>query len=315
MKRPSRRSVLLTLLLLVLAIPTVVRATGDHAVAPLIAAAAVVPYAAALLVVLLLLTLVLRRWRLAVLALVLVAVSAYWLAPLWVADPAPPGTRLTAMTANLRLGQADPTAIVRAVRQQHVDVLALQELTPSELTRLRTAGITRLLPYSQLKTGSFASGSGLLSRYPLAALPTWPGPLAMPGATLVVGNHQVVIRLVHPWPTTLDGAQQYARDYATLRREVRALPTDRPTILLGDFNATRDQSGLRQVMGSRFRDAPELAGSGFLRTWTPARQALPAILQLDHVLVDDHFGAGRTEVLDLPGSDHHALVAQLVLRH
>jgi endonuclease/exonuclease/phosphatase family metal-dependent hydrolase len=64
-------------------------------------------------------------------------------------------------------------------------------------------------------------------------------------------------------------------------------------------------------MGHRLRDAAEIAGDGLLRTWAPPH--LPALFQLDHVLVNSRMGVRGVSVVDLPGSDHRALVAHLVV--
>ena len=52
------------------------------------------------------------------------------------------------MTLNTRNGLADAAAIVRTVREQHVEVLALQELNPALISRLNEAGLRELLPYA-----------------------------------------------------------------------------------------------------------------------------------------------------------------------
>lgn len=54
------------------------------------------------------------------------------------------------MTLNCRFGRADAEAIVSAVREQSVQVLALQELTAELLARLDQAGLNVLLPYHSI---------------------------------------------------------------------------------------------------------------------------------------------------------------------
>jgi len=98
-----------------------------------------------------------------------------------------------------------------------------------------------------------------------------------------------------------------------LLRDVRALPTTLPTVVLGDFNATLDTSLLRSLRGSRFRDAGEKAGSGLVRTWG-RNPGSPLLLDLDHVFVDGRIGVRSTVVVDVPRSDHDAVVARLVVR-
>lgn len=89
-------------------------------------------------------------------------------APLFLADRAPStGPSIVMLTANLRLGQADPVALVNLVRTHHVDVLATQELTPAERTALGRAGLDETLPYSVVDARDGADGVGLWSSLPL----------------------------------------------------------------------------------------------------------------------------------------------------
>ena len=89
-----------------------------------------------------------------------------WLAPSLTSDDGPTatGTRrspdLIVMTANLLYGQADANALVREVRDRRVDVLVVEELTPSAVERLREAGLEQLLPSSVLAPASEAAGTG-----------------------------------------------------------------------------------------------------------------------------------------------------------
>ena len=305
--------VLTAVVVLLLALPTVVRAAGDHGSVPLVALVSLTPYAVPLLALSVAVLAWRRRWVAACVTAAVLAVNIAWLVPLFTHDPVPAaGTPLTVMTANLRVGAADPATIVATVRARQVDVLALEELTAEEVARLHAAGLDAVLPHRVLRPEDGASGGGLWSRRPLTALPPWDSTFAMPAASLVLDGRRIDVRVLHPFPTLLSGSTRFRADYAALTSRVRTLDPARPTILLGDLNATRDHSELRDLMGDRFRDAPELAGSGLLRTWTPSRRT-PPLLHLDHVLVDPRFGVAGTAVVDLPGSDHRALVARLVL--
>ncbi len=295
-----------------LGLPTLVRLVGDQGRILLILLAVVTPYVALPLTVLLAVQLVLRRWVLAGVSGVLVVLNACWLIPLYVGDTVPAGQQLNVLTANLYFGQTDPDALVRIVREHEVDVLAVQELTDDAVARLEAAGLTQLLPHTDLLAFRDADGSGLYSRFPLDQLPPFTARFQAPGARVHTPGGDVVVRVLHPIPATPAGDSAYREDYAAITRQVRALD-DTPTILLGDLNATQDSQAFRRLKGSRFRDASEVAGSGLQRTWG-ARPGSTPLLHLDHVLVDDGLAARSTEVLPLPGSDHRALLARLVLR-
>jgi endonuclease/exonuclease/phosphatase (EEP) superfamily protein YafD len=298
--------------LVVLALPSAVRLVGDQGWPPLVILDLLMPYALPLLIVLLAVFAILGRGVLSAIAGVLVLVDLLWLAPLFVGHHSSrPGQELTVVTANLNRGRADPVSVVELVHRTHADVLAVEELTPGEATALDKAGLKTALPYRVLTTGGGASGNGLYSRYPLTRLTTWQLTYPSPGAAVQVNAQAVVIRVVHTYPPVPWRPSASRHDWTVLRHGGSALPTDEPVIVAGDFNATRDVSGLRRVMSHGLRDAPEIAGAGLLRTWAPPH--LPSLFQVDHVLVNDKVSVRSTSVVSLAGADHDALVARLTL--
>ena len=58
---------------------------------------------------------------------------------------------------NVYKGQADPQAIVELVRDQRVEVLALQETTEDFVKKLNEAGIEHYLPYAQVSSSDGVS--------------------------------------------------------------------------------------------------------------------------------------------------------------
>ncbi|WP_175578388.1 endonuclease/exonuclease/phosphatase family protein [Bifidobacterium jacchi] len=106
---------------------------------------------------------VMRNWPALAVALALLLAARlrhlrYWLHPLQKHDGSstaiPPvksaSATVTTMTLNCRYGRADASDIVAKVRDHHVDVLALQEMTDDLVKRLEQAGLQQLLPYRQL---------------------------------------------------------------------------------------------------------------------------------------------------------------------
>ncbi len=83
-----------------------------------------------------------------------------------------------------------------------------------------------------------------------------------------------------------------------------------PTVLVGgDFNSTPDTAQFRTILNQGFSDAANQAGAGFTPTW-PADRWFPPLITIDHVLTR---GAVATSVdsVEIPGSDHRALVASI----
>ena len=83
-------------------------------------------------------------------------------------------------------------------------------------------------------------------------------------------------------------------------------------MLAGDFNATFDHAALRAVLGLGYDDAARATGQGRAGTWRPLRLPFPRLV-LDHVLVDPRIAVASVRFVAVPGSDHRAVVAELVL--
>lgn len=294
------------------AVPTAVRLVGDHDRAWTVMIVSFTPLAGVAVAAATALLAGLRRPRAAAVGGLLLALNAAWQMPLWVGEDPSAGRPVVAATANLLYGWADLDALVREVRDREVEVLGVVELTPEAVAGLGAAGLDRLLPYRVLRPGPSAHGSGLWSRHPLAEQPAWDGVHAAPGATVRIGGREVTVRVVHPYRTGRYSAALYRRDNRDLRARLAALPAEVPAIVLGDFNATRDHQSFRRLLSDGWRDATEVDGAGFVRTWSPW-QSGPALMQLDHILISRHFGVASTEVVRIPGSDHRAVVAELVL--
>jgi endonuclease/exonuclease/phosphatase family metal-dependent hydrolase len=83
---------------------------------------------------------------------------------------------------------------------------------------------------------------------------------------------------------------------------------------VGDFNASSDHVLFRDVLDAGVRDAAEQAGSGWQPTWPTTRYGqdwLRPLLTIDHVLTSEHWVAVDTDTVEIPRTDHLALVAKL----
>ncbi|MGI9063165.1 MAG: endonuclease/exonuclease/phosphatase family protein [Pseudonocardiaceae bacterium] len=274
------------------------------------AALSVIPHALAGASVVLLAALAARRWAHVTAAAVAVVVLSAVVLPRALPDsqPTAAGPSLVVAGANLYYGRADPQAVVDLVRAHDVDVLSLQELTPQAVGALDAAGLADLLPHRVFQPDDRAAGTGLASRYPLRALPSSPDsyhfqPVARvdgPGA----GAEVVAVHVVAPVGRI---------DPAEWRAELAALPGSVPgRVLVGDFNATLDHRPLRRLLATGYRDAAASVGAGLRATW-PTDTPLPPVAAIDHVLIGQGCTVRSFDVVALPGSDHHAVVAALVL--
>ncbi|MBN1174834.1 MAG: endonuclease/exonuclease/phosphatase family protein, partial [Micromonosporaceae bacterium] len=124
------------------------------------------PYVAAASIVPLIVGLCLRRWIPAGVAAVAFAALIACVAPRAIPSSSESLTTssrptLRVMTHNVYLGKASASALVDRIRQERIDVLALQELTESMIGDLDRAGIAEFLPYRSLNALGGASGTGV----------------------------------------------------------------------------------------------------------------------------------------------------------
>jgi hypothetical protein len=218
-------------------------------------------------------------------------------------------------TVSLRLGLVPAGSVLDLVRGHAVDVLSVQELTPEAERRLRSAGLDELLPHDVVipaRAGSVPSASGAVwSRLPLRAAGAVPGAFEQPTVRLEgSGGPDVELTAVHLTPPS--ASAEMVRAWGA---DLAALPAPEPgvlRVLAGDFNASLDHAAFRRVLAHGYRDAAREAGRAMIWTWAPLRPHFPR-LAIDHVLVDPRIGIAAVDVVAVEGSDHRAVVAELVL--
>jgi endonuclease/exonuclease/phosphatase family metal-dependent hydrolase len=217
---------------------------------------------------------------------------------------------LAVLSANVELGGADPSALVALVDRYHPDLLSVQELTPSFARKLRRDGLGRRLPHSVLMARPKGHGGGLYSRFPLTSLPRQTHFLfRMPRARIALPHgERLRVIAVHPQPPVMS-VDRWEEALASLPTPGNGIPW----VLAGDFNASFDQAQFRELVERGYRDAGEATGKGLEPTW-PSRQVFPwGLMTIDHVLTDRRLGVAEYGVDGLPGSDHRAIYAELVL--
>lgn len=306
--------------------------------------AAVTPLYAATAALALALTLAPRAWRhrrvsrriIRIVAAAALALEALWLAPL-----ASPSSRVEAaqansdaaslrvMTCNVYKGAASAGDIVAAVREQHVQVLALQETTVPFVDALKAAGLDELLPYSERSSSDGVYGNGVWSALPLADVASddiGSSASAMPAGTVDVTRADgsvarvrlVSVHTCSPQPGYWGLWHRSVEEIGVVR--IRLAAAGSPGyVLLGDFNATYDHAPFRAMLGEgkadglpTLHDAAREAGQGLVPTW-PSGGAVPALCGIDHVVTSGGVAATDLQTLAIPGSDHAALLATLVV--
>ena len=84
-----------------------------------------------------------------------------------------------------------------------------------------------------------------------------------------------------------------------------------PRVLLGDFNATLDHREIRGLLRRGHVDAADPLGDGLRPTWPTTGRAPP--FTIDHMLLPAPVKVSRMSLHTVPGTDHRALIAELVL--
>jgi len=289
------------------------RALGVSGGFPLAAIMAFTPYAAVAALLAAAVAAVLRNWAASGVAALATLSLAVAVLPRAVGSDtvAVEGREtLRVLAANVHHGTADPAALVALAGRLHADVLCVEELTPRFAGELREAGLDRRLPNAVLEVHHSASGAGVYSRLPLRRLP---GPhrflFRSPRAQLRLGDGRTVrIVAVHPFPPESHRTAEWEESLASLPSAGRGAPW----VLAGDFNGTFDQSQFRDVVDRGYEDAGAAAGDGLEPSFPREGHLIPPVT-IDHVLADRRLGVADYSVEDLPGSDHRAVYAELVL--
>jgi endonuclease/exonuclease/phosphatase (EEP) superfamily protein YafD len=294
---------------------TVVRLLGLESGYPLVAMIAFTPFVAVAALFTAGVAAALRNWAAAALAALALAFLSAAVLPRAIgsstADAAGHET-LVVLSANIHHGTADPLALIGLVDRYRPDLLSLQELTPRFARELRAAGIYERLPQRMLRVNRGASGAGLYSRLRLTPLPHQTRFFfRMPRAAIVMPDgRRLRVVGVHPYPPLSGklGSWEAALD------SLPATGTGAPWVLAGDFNATLDHAELRDLLDRGYTDAGDVTGMGLEPTWpTMGHRFMPPSIAIDHVLADGRLGFADYGVDDLPGSDHRAIHAEVVL--
>ncbi|MFD1810629.1 endonuclease/exonuclease/phosphatase family protein [Rhodococcus gannanensis] len=257
------------------------------------------------------------RWTAQAACLVVCALGAWLLAPLYITGPtdeSADGPTLRVMQANVRIGQADPAALTATVRDNGVDVLTVQEVTDEAIDGLREAGLDDLLPHSfAVPLGPGGLGAAIYSRHPLSGTRVLDGYLsANLAADVDVGLAEPVALLaVHPAPAYLFPAPMWAGELRGIATEMSALADRDNVVVAGDFNASWTQRQYRDLLTDGYEDAADQVGAGLVRTM-PAHRWYPAVTGIDRVVTK---GSAVTSLLriTLAGSDHHGVIAEVRL--
>ena len=244
-------------------------------------------------------------------------------------SPAPPAGRdLRVATFNQLYYGENQAQLLAALRQQHADIVAIQELNPTVAAALQRDFLADY-PYQQLDPNDGPGGLGLISRYPLAAvqqLTSQPNALTfdLDGQAVTVVNVHVHFSGISAVRSERFFGLPYLRMYDLNGRltQVEGLldelaPIQGPLIVMGDFN-TGDREPGYAAMGAQFRDLFRETTPGFGYTFPYQRRMGPLYIPVPLVRIDYIWARGpltplATSVHCVTGSDHCMIVADMRL--
>jgi endonuclease/exonuclease/phosphatase (EEP) superfamily protein YafD len=220
---------------------------------------------------------------------------------------------LTVMALNVGSKGVDAAALIAQARAWGVEILALPELAPEGVESLAEAGIEADFPYRVLDVDGAGTGNAIFSRYPLQPMGRVTGTsfyqtravASVPGL-----GEDIYLTSVHvdsPRPGRVPAWRAELEQLADLHLD---LPPGSRDVLLGDFNASQDHAGFRNILAAGLADAAQAVGKGLAPTW-PANARAPAFTAIDHVLAGPGFTVLAFSTVSFPGTDHTAVIATL----
>jgi endonuclease/exonuclease/phosphatase family metal-dependent hydrolase len=244
---------------------------------------------------------------LAGLSALLLILQLGWISPQFVADDRPPtGAQFTLISLNLTVGRA---AVDQLRRQAAAaDVVVLVEVTENAYLSVSNALRDRF-PYRTPPNADVRSGSMILSRFPMSEVRSLDGFFPqVSAATTVPGLGAVNVVATHPCNPFCDEGL-WSSDHQKLLERADQLK-DTPTVIAGDFNATRDHGPIRRLVDHGFTSGTDIVGAGWQPTF-PTEGWLPPMIEIDHVLVNPLLTVTSIHTFEVPGADHLGLVARL----
>lgn len=272
---------------------------------------------AALFVVLALLLLSLRRFVIALAAVIGLIVSAVPLLPYLGAAASTaaanaPAPMFRLLTFNVWFRNPDITRVAAYIEGSQADAVVLQELTPSQAEVLRP-----LLPtYPNYYLEPSRMGAAVFTRWPVTAAESVP--LAKGGGEGAIaarvqidwrGSAVTVLGVHLNWPLGPRNSAFRNQELASLVQFAKA--QQEPLIVAGDLNLTPWSEYFRDALSaSGLHDAA--LGFGLHRSW-PAQFA-PLAIRIDHCLLSSHWRSVSADIGPWLGSDHLPLITDLQLQ-
>ena len=254
--------------------------------------------------------------RLVALAAVLACGLPFILLP--AAPDSAPGQKIRILTANVYIGNPDPTSFVALLTREQPDIVVTEETRPRFADAVRGSG---LYPFESEGTLPSADDKKIFSRYPMrqqAQLGDLPGLETERHAMRVVIDSPagpLILYAVHPdTPRSLEGWFQRNAYLERLTAAIRKESPDAHVVIAGDWNLPAHSSFFRQFFAA--------TGYRFARPgpWLPITRFATALSRygyfgstIDHVAVSPNLRVTAWERGSDIGSNHLPVIVDLAL--
>ena len=256
-----------------------------------------------------------RRWVLAAAALLIVVAQIVFVYPEFAAatplpDWAARAPHIELLDANVYNQNPSMTGYIDQIEEVHPQLVTMEEATPPDVSQLERSGALASLPY-QIEIKRYdPSAFFIASRYPLVAenvVYQYLRPLIVEVTLQLPSGPQRlwVIHTIAPLPSSF---AQWKGQLSTIGRLVRAAGAH-GLLLVGDFNATWGNKGLRRILDAGLTDGAAARGEPFQMTWSQTKPLLPPLVRIDHVLTGSGVAVTTIRTDVGMGSDHRDVIA------
>jgi len=239
---------------------------------------------------------------------------------------------LRILTANLSFHNKKASAVARAALEPEPDLILLLEWTGENFDKegVGRQGYRALVNAPQPclpgnpKNGAY--GIGIFVREPLSGngcvIPSpiqGPSPLPWGVARTHIQDHNITVIGLHApapiseWTTkpTIRNVMEHVFE-GKLREDFGAGKGGDSVIVTGNFNVPSFDPFLREVKKKGLKDVHSEHHYGLSPTWAPFTW-FPSLLRLDYIFCSKEFNIAKSWTIKIPGSDHRAVVADLVI--
>lgn len=220
------------------------------------------------------------------------------------------GPRFKILLLNVYYNNTKLDQLAEFIRRANADIVVLLEVVPR--IRPQLDAVSALYPHKIESWKEKPSDALILSRFPLedwaSRLPVASYRRSLGAARVTIEGCNLTLFATHlRLPRAIESRADQKKEVREISAAVKAVGGTR--LLVGDFNAAtwsdtlsvaRNETGLKSLTGSA-------------NTW-PSFLPHPLGIPIDHMLASDELVFLARQVIDAPGSDHRAVVAEVAFR-